>query len=392
MGAAILLAVSAAVEVKDSGWPPLEVLVFVVGSATLGTEITAARLLAPFFGASTIVWANTIAVVLVALSIGYWFGGRMADRHPDLRGLCMLVLAAAVLLALVPFVADPFLSASVEAFDEVSIGAFAGSLFGVLVLVAVPVLMLGAVSPWAIRLSLQRVEDSGETAGRLYAISTAGSLVGTFLAALALIPLIGTQRTFLTFALLLATVAALGVGRRAWLVPVAVAALLAVPAGTVKAEAGRGELLYETDTTYQYARVVGYRGGERRLELNEGQAVHSIYRPDTVLTGDYWDEMLVLPFALRAQPPRRVAILGNAGGTTARAFALLLPGDEDRRGGDRRRADRHRPPLVRAGETAAAAHVHRGRAALSAADERAIRPDHARHLPPALHPLLPGDP
>ena len=57
--------------------PPLELLVFVVGSSTLGAEIAAARLMAPFFGASTIVWANTIAIVLVALSIGYWFGGRM---------------------------------------------------------------------------------------------------------------------------------------------------------------------------------------------------------------------------------------------------------------------------------------------------------------------------
>ena len=82
-----------------------------------------------------------------------------------------------------------------------------------LVLVAVPVLMLGAVSPWAIRLKLESVEDSGETAGRMYAISTVGSLLGTFLAALLLIPLVGTQRTFLTFALALAIVAALGLPR-----------------------------------------------------------------------------------------------------------------------------------------------------------------------------------
>ena len=110
--------------------------------------------MAPFFGASTIVWANTIAIVLVALSIGYWFGGRMADRHPTLRALCGTVLAASVLFAAIPFVADPFLSLSVEAFDSYSVGAFAGSLFGVLVLVAVPVLMMGAVSPWAIRLKM----------------------------------------------------------------------------------------------------------------------------------------------------------------------------------------------------------------------------------------------
>ena len=133
---------------------PLELLVFVVGAATLGAEIAAARLIAPYFGDSTIVWANTIAVVLVALSVGYWFGGRLADRHPHLDGLCMLVLASSVLLAVVPFVAQPLLSLSVDAFDDVSLSGFAGSLFGVLALVAIPVLMLGAVSPWAIRLKL----------------------------------------------------------------------------------------------------------------------------------------------------------------------------------------------------------------------------------------------
>ena len=65
--------------------------------------------MAPYFGASTIVWANTIGVVLVALSVGYWLGGRLGDEHPHLRGLCLLVAGAAILLALVPFAARPFL-------------------------------------------------------------------------------------------------------------------------------------------------------------------------------------------------------------------------------------------------------------------------------------------
>src|SRR5687767_9573247 len=90
--------------------PTLELLVFVVGISTLGAEIAAARLMAPFFGSSTIVWANTIAIVLVALSIGYWLGGRLAGRYPTMQALCTVVLGAALLLGLVPFVADPFLS------------------------------------------------------------------------------------------------------------------------------------------------------------------------------------------------------------------------------------------------------------------------------------------
>jgi spermidine synthase len=304
--------------------PPLELLVFSVGIATLGAEIAAARLMAPFFGASTIVWANTIAIVLVALSIGYWFGGRMADRHPTLRALCGTVLAASVLFAAIPFVADPFLSLSVDAFDSYSIGAFAGSLFGVLVLVAVPVLMMGATSPWAIRLKMHAVEDSGQMAGRMYAISTVGSLLGTFAAALLLIPLVGTQRTFLIFALITSTVAALGLPRRYLLVPAAVAALIFIPVGTVK-DADDGVVIHEADTEYQYARVVELPDGERHLELNEGLAVHSVYRPDTVLTGNVWDGYLIEPFSVRDEPPARIAILGNGAGTTARAYAEYFP-------------------------------------------------------------------
>src|SRR6186997_433245 len=130
--------------------PPLPVLVFAVGTGSLGAEIAAVRLLAPYFGASTVVWANTIGVVLVALSVGYWLGGRLADRNPHMRGLCLLALSAAGLLALVPFAAGPLLHVAVRALDSVSAGAFAGSLIGVLGLVAVPVLLLGAVSPYAL--------------------------------------------------------------------------------------------------------------------------------------------------------------------------------------------------------------------------------------------------
>jgi spermidine synthase len=305
--------------------PSIEVVAFAVGAASLGTEIAATRLMAPWFGDSTIIWANTIATVLVALSAGYFVGGRLADRDPTLRGLSWVVLAAAGLLALVPFVAGPFLRTSVDALDTVSAGGFVGSLLGVLVLIAVPVLLLGTVAPYAVRLSVTTVEEAGRVSGRLYAISTLGSLAGVFAAALVLIPFVGTRRTFLAFALVLALVAALGLGRRAVLAPVALAGLLLLPVGTVKTT-GTGRVIWERDTTYQYARVVQDPDGERRLELNEGQAVHSVYRPGRWLTGNYWDEFLVLPLAARPAPPASVAILGNAAGTTARAYAHFFPG------------------------------------------------------------------
>ncbi len=307
--------------------PPLPLLVFTVGTGSLGAEIAAVRLLSPYFGASTVVWANTIGVVLVALSVGYWLGGRFADRHPHMRGLCLLSLTAAVLLAAVPFVADPLLGLAVDALDSISAGAFLGSLIGVLALVAVPVLLLGAVSPWALRLAVDKVEQAGEVAGRLYALSTAGSLVGTLLSALVLIPGVGTRRTFLIFALAIALVSVAGLRPlRKWaLAPAAILVLLVLPVGTLKAQTDSGRVIYETDTQYQYARVIQRDDGSRVLELNEGQADHSLYEPTTVLTGDYWDGMLALPFASLDHAPRRMAILGNAAGTTARAYGRFFP-------------------------------------------------------------------
>ena len=298
----------------------LGLLVFTTGACIMGAEIAGARMLAPYFGDSTIVWANTIAIVLVALSIGYWLGGKLADRRPDLRSLCGTVLIGAVLVTLIPFFARPFLGASVDAFDELSVGVFAGSLVGVLVLLAIPVMIFGA-------------EDH--------------HLVGTLASAMVTIPLIGTQRTFIFFALLVAIVASIGY-RRFWpvLIPAAVACAALIPVGTIKA-ASDGEVIYEAETPHQYVRVVEMEDGERRLELNEGQAIHSIYRPGKYLVGNYWDEHLTLPFvaapavtgargpssavtqsddpAEDSRWPQSVAILGNAAGTVARAYGRFYP-------------------------------------------------------------------
>ena len=304
----------------------IRAIAFVVGAASLGAEISAARLLAPYFGASTIIWANTIATVLVALSAGYAIGGRLADRRADLRGLCEIVLVAAVLLALVPFVANPFLGLSVTALGALSVGGFLGSLAAVLVLVAVPVVLLGTVAPYANRLALGRVAEAGTVTGGLYAISTAGSLVGTFASALLLIPLIGTHRTFLVFALALAVVAAPQLkSKRFLLVPVAVGALLAVQPAAIGAGVAGARVIFSAETPYQYARVLQFSSGERWVELNEGLTVHSVYRPWSYLTDGYWDDFLVLPLAGQSGVPRRIAILGDAAGTVARAYGHYFP-------------------------------------------------------------------
>ncbi|HVG95551.1 MAG TPA: fused MFS/spermidine synthase [Chloroflexota bacterium] len=331
----------------------LPLLVFVSGMTVLGSELTGSRLLAPYFGTSLLIWANVIGLILLYLTIGYWLGGKLADRYPNRTSLYHVTAVAAVFVGLIPVLAKPILYLSSIGFASYSVGIFWGSLVGVLGLFMIPITLLGCVSPWAIRLAVHDVSDSGSTAGRLYALSTMGSLAGAYLPVLFLIPTVGTDRSFVTLSVLLlgvsivglilewrkaspvagapapAGAAALGApGRRSGaLIGAYVAALIviivlaALPRGVVRAQP-YGRLLYETESAYNYIQVV-QSGTRTDLVLNEGAAVHSIYDPTTLLTKGPWDYFLVAPFF---QPETREAsvdsllLLGSAAGTTARQY------------------------------------------------------------------------
>ncbi len=295
-------------------------LVFFAGIGSMATEMCASRLLAPYYGSSTMIWANIIGLILIALSVGYVLGGRLADRYPSPRVLGMVVMAGAILIAVIPFVERPFLNVTIRGIDSVSTGAVIGSFLASVVLFVPAVLLLGMVTPFAIRLGMRDVDKAGSTAGHVFALSTAGSLLGTFVPALVAIPLIGTQRTLLGTAALIAAAATLLLGARFLAIAVVLAGLIAIPPGAVKATSG---LLYEKESRYQFVQVV-QRGDERLLFLNEGFAVHSIWRADTVLTGGEWDMFLTVP-PLLGRPAAKIAILGNAGGTTARSFGVYYP-------------------------------------------------------------------
>jgi predicted membrane-bound spermidine synthase len=169
--------------------------VFVAGMTTLGVELSASRLLDPFFGNSIVIWANLIGLVLIYLAVGYWVGGRWADRDPRESTLYQITAWAAFAVGVIPFISVPILRWSVQGFADYNAGILVGSLLGVLVLFSVPMTLLGCVSPFAIRLAMREVEHSGNVAGSVYALSTVGSILGTFLPVLLLIPNIGTRRT-----------------------------------------------------------------------------------------------------------------------------------------------------------------------------------------------------
>ncbi len=323
-------------------------LVFLSGVVGMAIEMCAARLLAPYFGTSQVVWANLIGLILLYLSVGYFLGGRLADRCPSERALALLLLVAAVSLALIPFISGPILQQGVIGLSQANVSILLGSLESVLLLFLVPVTLLGMVPPFAIRLTMTQLQKAGSSSGGIYMLSTLGSILGTFLPVFWLIPTIGTRRSFLVFAALLLLAASWSLLACAgfWMRPaqadisrqrraaqavaqaglalaliVPAGALPAAPLGPLKAIPG---MIYAQESLYNYIQVTQEPDGTRELVLNEGQAIHSIYSPHQILTGWYWDYFLAAPFFNPGFQPsqlQRIAIIGLAGGTIARQFS-----------------------------------------------------------------------
>jgi len=309
--------------------------VFITGMTTLAVEFAASRLLGNYFGASNLVWASIVGLILIYLTVGYFLGGRWADRSPEYGTFFKILCWGSFAVGLVPVIARPILSIASRAFDALQVGVMAGSFIVVLILFSVPITLLGTASPFAIRLAITDPRTVGVTSGRVYAISTLGSFIGTFLPVLILIPWLGTFRTFLFFSLITLITALIGLAmtknQRAALtlvwMPVVIIILFVIGfPGTDKPTEG---LVYETESAYNYIQVV--QSGEfTYLRLNEGQGIHSIYHPTQIDFKGPWDMAVAAPFF---NPPpispdqiTSMAIVGLAAGTTARqATAVYGP-------------------------------------------------------------------
>ena len=312
----------------------LYVTVFFSGITSLAIEMAASRLLGNVFGTSNLVWASIIGLILIYLAAGYYLGGLWADRSPKYRTFFLILAAAALSTALVPIISRPLLRWAADAFDELQLGILFGSFTTVLILLAVPMTLLGTASPFAIRLALDEGGKTGSVAGKVYAISTLGSFVGTFLPVLVTIPTIGTYRTFLLFSAVLLIIAVIGLWKTAgWrivlpfllvLILIPVLAFWGLP-GTDKSTKN---MLYETESEYNYIQVLE-ESDFHLLRLNEGQGIHSVYHPTQLSYSGPWEQVLAAPFFNPApynpEDVRSMAIVGLAAGTTARQATQVYP-------------------------------------------------------------------
>ncbi len=310
-------------------------VVFVSGMTTLALELSASRLLGNVFGTSNLVWANVIGLMLLYLTAGYFLGGRWADRSPYFTTLYRIIIWAAFLSALIPLISRPVLRIAAAAVFGVEAALALGSFIAVLILFSIPVTLLGCVSPFAIRLAVSNVTEAGSISGRIFAISTLGSLLGTFLPVLFLIPELGTFSTFLLFAGILYVVALVGlwqqVGSTAfftlWMPVVIIILAVLILNGPLRAAAAGSMLLYNDDSAYNYIQVQQDPNGYRYLYLNEGQGIHSQWHPENYMYQRTWSFFLTAPYfnnpLYTPEQVKSVAIIGLAGGTIARQYAHI---------------------------------------------------------------------
>lgn len=167
----------------------LEAAVFFCGAIVMIYELAGSRIVAPYFGTSIYVWTSLIGVILASLALGYWLGGRMADKKPEISMLSGIILLGAVMI----LVTTLFKNQALELLSGWFKGMMQRTLFSALLLFAPASIFLGMVSPYAVRLKMIRIQHSGKTVGNLYAISTIGSIFGTFAAGFLLIPWMGTE-------------------------------------------------------------------------------------------------------------------------------------------------------------------------------------------------------
>lgn len=183
----------------------LEIIVFLCGAVVMVYELAGSRVLGPYLGTSMFIWTSLIGIILGSLSLGYWVGGRLADRKPQHSALAWIILIAAVCIGMTALVKGIFLGYLPRLIDGLKWQSVVASVF----LFAPASIFLGMVSPYSVRLKINTLQTSGTTVGQLYAISTVGSITGTFAAGFWLIPLLGTTNLLVSLAVVLALLSAL---------------------------------------------------------------------------------------------------------------------------------------------------------------------------------------
>jgi spermidine synthase len=177
----------------------LEIIVFICGAVVMILELVGSRVLAPYVGTSIIVWTSLIGIILGSLSLGYWYGGKTADKNPDYKILSMIIFISAISVGMIILLKSMVL----DFLQNNIVNIYINATIATLILFALPSMLLGMITPYAVRLKIKDLDSSGKTVGSLYAISTIGSIAGTFLTGFFLIAYFGSSSILLVLSIVL---------------------------------------------------------------------------------------------------------------------------------------------------------------------------------------------
>jgi MFS family permease len=299
-------------------------IVFLTGASVMVIELLGTRLIAPFYGASLYVWSSLISVTMIALAVGYFVGGRWADRAQR-TGLSLIIALAALFTLLIPWATRPVLLMT----DP--LGLRGGAFTSALVLFFPSLALLGMVGPFAIKLATSQLDGVGSSSGTIYAVSTVGSVVGTLLLGFFLFPWVGSRQILVTLGLLLLVLAvAVAVyeqkrfSKTIAVLPCTILALVGlclipkiVGAGHVPLD-GRFSVLSERESLYGYVRVIEQSGRDLRFLTADASMIGAANISDGVNRLTYQDIVGLIP---AIKPTIKKALLiGQGAGHMAMAL------------------------------------------------------------------------
>lgn len=266
----------------------LEIVVFVSGAVLMILELVGSRILAPYLGTTIIVWTSLIGVILGSLSFGYWYGGKLADKKPEQKILTRILFFSGVLIGLTAILKVTVLDLIHSYIHNYRIAC----LFATLILFAPASIVLGMVSPYAIRLKMEKVNKAGRTVGNLYAVSTIGSIAGTFFGGFYLIAYIGSTEilyllAFVQFFLAFLTGMRMIISKNI-VILIVFFTLTSITHLYINKILRNPWIVYEGDTLYNTVKIFDDNSGKPiRYMFVNGANYSSMYLYDDELSSDY---------------------------------------------------------------------------------------------------------
>lgn len=308
-------------EIQDVSHPYLYFISFIAGALVMTIEVTASRLLAPFFGSSLFIWTSAISVILAALSVGYFIASKLSERE-DVKMILVYALFGASIMTFFAPHAVYFIGSFLPGYAANTLPS--SSLFVTTFIVSLLVLMpagvfYGFFSPLIIEILGRNGHHPGRVSGKIFALSTVGSIIGTISGAIFFIPFIGTHNTFLIASIVMSLLV-LGLTKKYRILSIVFAlSILLIGSYTKPNPLKNEQVVAYTPSKYQDIALID-EGDHYSFIFNEGFGVQSVHYKETPFTSAYWDWLTLIPY-MREKEKQDILFIGFAGGTSSRLFA-----------------------------------------------------------------------